>query len=306
MRTKQELDQLREQAVVLRRQGKSLRQIRAILGPMSNTTLHDALRGVPPPEWTRRPKAKDELRTQVRALRAQGMDYDEIVAALGVAKSTVSLWVRDLPVPARLSYTECRQRCAEGTRRYWAAERPAREARRATVRQAAATQIGDLTDREVLIAGAIAYWCEGAKSKPHRPSDRVMFINSDPALIRFFLRFLDATGTPRADLAFRVYIHESADKESARRFWIEVTGAPSESFRTPTIKRHNPKTVRKNVGEDYHGCLRIDVHRSADLYRKIEGWAAASMAGRRSAGQAEVASVPREPADTVTAARPVS
>jgi hypothetical protein len=65
--------------------------------------------------------------------------------------------------------------------------------------------------------------------------------------------------------------------ESAQRFWLEVTGASPDQFRTPTLKRHNPKTVRKNVGEDYHGCLRIDAHRSANLYRKIEGWAAGIM-----------------------------
>jgi hypothetical protein len=39
--------------------------------------------------------------------------------------------------------------------------------------------------------------------------------------------------------------------------------------------------MRKNVGENYHGCLRIDVYRGADLYRKIEGWAATGMAGSR-------------------------
>jgi hypothetical protein len=116
------------------------------------------------------------------------MDLEEIAVALGVAKSSVSLWVRDLPRPARLSYAEYR---------YWAAERPAREARRAAVRETAAAEIGDLTDRELLIAGAVAYWCEGGKSKPHRRSDRIIFTNSDPGLIRFFLRFLDAAGTPR-------------------------------------------------------------------------------------------------------------
>jgi transposase-like protein len=297
MRTPQQLDRLREQAVTLRRQGKSLRQIKEILGPMSNTTLHDALRGEPPPEWTRRPKARDDLRAKARELRGQGLSYDQIAAALGVSKSSVSLWVRDLPVPERLSYAECRKRSAEGAHRYWAAERPAREARRAAVRDAAAEQIGDLTHRELLIAGAIAYWCEGAKNKPHRRSDRVVFINSDPALIRFFLRFLDAAGIPATDLIFRVYIHESADMESAQKFWLEVSGAPPDRFRTPTMKRHNPKTVRKNVGEDYHGCLRIDVCRSADLYRKIEGWAGASMAAPLRRG---------ESADTVAGSRPVS
>ncbi|HWN63948.1 MAG TPA: hypothetical protein VNO25_25110 [Streptosporangiaceae bacterium] len=283
MRTPQELDHLRDQAILLRRQGKSLRQIKAILGPMSNATLHDALRGEPPPEWTRRPNAKDGLRARARELRDQGLDYEEIAAALGVAKGSVSLWVRDLPVPERLSYAECRKRSAEGARRYWAAERPVREASRAAVRDAAAAQIGSLTSRELLIAGAIAYWCEGAKSKSHRPSDRVTFINSDPDLIRFFLRFLDATGAARTDLSFRIYIHESADVASTQRFWLEITEAPADQFCTPTLKRHNPKTVRKNVGEDYHGCLRIDVRHGADLYRKIEGWAASSMGVTRAA-----------------------
>lgn len=104
-------------------------------------------------------------------------------------------------------------------------------------------------------------------------------MNSDPGLIRFFLRFLQITGTSKDDAIFRVYIHENADAESAQRFWLEVTGAPADQFRTPALKRHNPKTIRKNVGEDYHGCLRIDVRRSSSLYRRIEGWSAAIVDG---------------------------
>jgi hypothetical protein len=269
---------LRQRIVQLRREGKSRRQIKEIVGPMSNSTLDDALKGEPPPEWTRRARAKDDLRERARELRGQGLDYEEIAGVLGVSKSSVSLWVRDLPLPARLSYEECRKRADEGTRRYWAAERPVRAAARAATCEAAAAQIGPLTDREVVIAGAIAYWCEGGKSKPYSRSDRVIFINSDPALIRFFLRFLDVAGAPRASLRFRVYIHEKADVEAAQRFWQGVTGASADQFATPTLKRHNPVTVRKNVGETYRGCLRVDVNRSADLYRRIEGWAKASMA----------------------------
>ena len=268
---------LRARIVQLRREGRSRRQIKEILGTMSNSTLDDALKGEPPPEWTRRARAKDDLRERAGKLREQGLDYEEIAAALGVSKGSVSLWVRDLPRPARLSYEECRKRAADGARRYWAAERPVRAAARAATREAAAAQIGPLTNREVLIAGAIAYWCEGGKSKPYTRSDRVIFINSDPALILFFLRFLDVTGTPRHNVRFRVYIHENANVEAAQRFWLDVTGATADQFAIPTLKHHNPVTVRKNVGEAYRGCLRIDVHRSADLYRQIEGWAMASM-----------------------------
>jgi transposase len=278
MRTPEEKQALRARAVELRLAGKSLREIKQVLGPMSNATLHEALRGVPPPEWTRRPNAKDELRAKARELRGQGFDYEDIAAQLGVSKGSVSLWVRDLPVPERLSYQETRKRAAAGVQRYWEAERQVRDARRAAERDAAAAEIGTLTDREILIAGAIAYWCEGAKSKPHRRSEHVTFINSDPALIRFFLRFLQAVGVAAADLTFRVYIHEKADVQEADRFWIKATGAQPEQFRTATLKRHNPATVRKNTGESYHGCLRIDVRRSSDLYRKIEGWASATMA----------------------------
>ena len=144
----------------------------------------------------------------------------------------------------------------------------------------AAAEIGELTDRELLIAGAIAYWCEGTKSKPGRRRDRVVFINRDPALIQFFIRFLFAAGSTFEDLTFRVYIHENADAKLTELFWLKVTGARPEQFLRPVLKRHRPTTVRKNVGEGYHGCLRIDVRRSSDLYHKIEGWASAITANR--------------------------
>lgn len=128
MRSTEELLQLKERAIVLRRAGKSCRQIKEALGSMSNATLSWALQGEPPPEWTWRPNAKDAVRAKARGLRAQGLDYEEIAAALRVSKGSVSLWVRDMPRPPHLSYKESRKRSAEGVRRYWATEGPRREA----------------------------------------------------------------------------------------------------------------------------------------------------------------------------------
>jgi hypothetical protein len=270
--------ELREQAIALRRAGRSRREIKELLGITGGETLNEALKGEPPQPWNVRPNAKDAERAKARELCLRGMNYNQIASVLGVSKSSVSLWVRDLPRPEPLSYEECRRRAAEGVRRYWAAERPIREARRQAARAAAAAQVGELSDREVLIAGAIAYWCEGAKNKPYRRGDQVLFMNSDPALIRFYLRFLSVAGIEPGRLRCRVQIHESADIEAAQQFWLGVTGLAAAQFRRPALKRHNPRTVRKNTGDDYHGCLRVDVRRSADLYRKIEGWAAAAMA----------------------------
>jgi transposase len=270
-------EQRREQAIALRRAGRSRREIKEILDITSNETLDKALKGEPPPAWTRRPRAKDELRARARELRQQGFAYHQIATELGVSKSSISHWVSDMPWPERLSYEECRKRSAEGSRRYWEAERPVREAQSEAVRATAAAEIGPLTNREILIAGAVAYWCEGGKSKPHRRAERVNFINSDPGVILLFLRFLRVAGIGLERLVFRIYIHQTADVATAEQFWRTVTGAHPSQFYRAVLKAHNPKTVRKNVGNDYHGCLRIDVLQSADLYRKIEGWVRAAM-----------------------------
>src|SRR5579859_152459 len=273
MRTPDELRQLKDRAIAMRRAGLSRRQIREALGPIGSDTLTRALQGEPPPGWTRRPRAKDNIRAQARELREMGLDYEQTAAELNVSKGSVSLWVRDMPIPPHLSVKESRKRSAEGVRRLWAAKRPIRDAARAGVISAASLEIGELSDREVLIAGAIAYWCEGSKSKPWRTDDQVAFTNSDPGLIRFFLRFLHTVGVEPNRLTYRVLIHENADARAAERFWSDVTRAELARFRKPTLKRHNPKTVRKNVGEDYHGCLVVRVLRSAELYQRIAGGA---------------------------------
>jgi hypothetical protein len=207
--------------------------------------------------------------------------------------------------PARLSYEECRRRQAAGVRRYWDAERGIREAEREGARANAAARIGALSDREILIAGAIAYWCEGSKNKPYHRADRVIFMNSDPALISFFIRFLDIAGVARERLVCRVMIHETADAQAAQKFWLDVTGLDPAQFRRPSLKRHNPRTVRKNTGDGYHGCLRLEVLRGAGLYREIEGWVRAAFTGPDTAitGSDNVA---RSPARTMLPARHTS
>jgi hypothetical protein len=248
-------------------------------GVRDNRALAKALRGVQPQPWTRRPRAKDDLRDNARALRARGYTYLEIVAELSVSKGSVSWWCRDMPRVGRLSNEEIRRRNSAGVSAFWAEESPRREARRQAVSDQAAAEIGPLMDREVIIAGAVAYWCEGAKNKSYRRFDNdVAFINSDPRLISFFLRFLAVAGIERDRICCRVSIHESADVDGAERFWQQITGLPQDQFRRPTLKRHNPATVRKNTGDDYHGCLIVRVLGAAELYRKIEGWASAVMA----------------------------
>ncbi|MDH6569805.1 transcriptional regulator with XRE-family HTH domain [Streptomyces sp. SAI-117] len=264
-----DFDGLRERAVALRRQGHSLRQIRDELKIFNNDILQRLVKGEPPPEWTKRPNAKDDLRARARELRLQGWTYDRIEAELGCSRSSVSLWVRDLPKPERRDPTEQAKLAA---RKRWEHELAVRDEQRRETKAAAEKEIGDLSERELFVAGIALYWAEGTKDKPYARRERVTFVNSDPDMIRLFLSWLDLLGVGRDDIKYRVMIHESADVGAAEQYWAELVEADPGSFGKTTLKQHNPKTVRKNTGETYRGCLVLTVRRSAELYRRIEGW----------------------------------
>lgn len=76
---------LRTQAVALRREGLSRRRIRDRLHVDNNDLLNRLLQGEPAPEWTKRPRAKDDVRAKARELRLQGMTYDSRVPTSTVA-----------------------------------------------------------------------------------------------------------------------------------------------------------------------------------------------------------------------------
>jgi hypothetical protein len=242
------------------------------LGIRSNRAIGEWIADLPRPEWTLRPKAKDDLRERAVAMRLDGKTYREISEALGISRASCSLWLREIPLSeAQRERVNARTAGAYLTRA--ATMRRRTDRIDAEIRAAAAAEIGGVSQRELFIAGVIAYWAEGSKPKPwSRATPQVQFINSDPSMIRFFLRWLAGLGIGKDHIDVRVAIHESADIEGAVRFWSRVVGIPEAEFQRTTLKRHNPKTVRKNTGSRYVGCLTIKVRRSSRLLRQITGW----------------------------------
>ncbi|MGH2663787.1 MAG: helix-turn-helix domain-containing protein [Actinomycetota bacterium] len=262
----------REQARNLRRQGHSLSQIATTMGLKSaGGVLGRWLKGVPPPEWTKRPRAKDGIREEAVRLRRQGRSYREIEKILGVSKSSLSLWLKDVPLTAEhrqaLSdrWRDVNQRRADSIH-------AASRARHQGLIDEAAAQIGPLSERDLFLAGVVAYWAEGSKTKPWGSRRSVDFTNSDPHLVTLFLLWLRLMAIPHEDLTFRLHIHETADVNAALRFWSKVVDVPPNQFLRTTLKHHNPRTNRKNVGREYRGCLVVRVRRSLDLNARIEGW----------------------------------
>lgn len=264
-------------------EGLSSKQIRERLGVDKNR-LQYWLAGLSTSQGLR-PNARDDLKAEARRMRTDGHSYSEIVAAIGASQSSVSLWVRDIPV----SDPEVSPGWTESARLRRATNLAAKHARRDAARLAAQQELrqelGPFDKRDVLIAGAIAYWCEGAKVKPWRPNDaQVVFTNTDPRLIRTFLDYLAVVPVKHGGPVFYVHIHETADDESAKQFWCAQLGIDPSDFLRTLWKRHNPKTVRKNVSTDYHGCLVVRVRKARELYWYTENLAKAVMAGMSDAG----------------------
>ncbi|MBA2323672.1 MAG: hypothetical protein H0V92_06575 [Pseudonocardiales bacterium] len=155
--------------------------------------------------------------------------------------------------------------------RRWERTLAVREVERQAVKTASASWVGALSDRELELIAVTAYWCEGAKDKAYARREKVRFINSDPGIVLLFLEFLRRRGFNWPDLYMALSIHESADIPAAERWWAETVGADVSDFAKPTIKRHRPRTNRKNTGQEYVGCFYVAVRGSRTLYQQIEG-----------------------------------
>lgn len=262
----------RELAGQLRLAGLSRSQIAAAMGlHTGGQALSQWLRDVPPPEWTRPPRANDDLRAKAVAMRKEGRSYREIRNVVGVSKSTLSLWLRDIPLTDE-QQRALALRSPQGASSRARAVRASAAQRRARIQSEARAQIAELSESELFVAGVVAYWAEGTKNKPWGRGQSVKFMNSDPELIRLFLAWLRLIGVSGDRLIFRIHIHESADASEALAFWSGVVDAPTTQFGSCTLKRHKPTTVRKNVGPDYRGCLQVYVRSSATLNLRIAGW----------------------------------
>jgi transcriptional regulator with XRE-family HTH domain len=192
---------------------------------------------------------------QARAMRAEGMTLVEIAEALGVAKSSVSLWVRDVVFTPRP-----RQRPTfVAPNRLHIAKLAEIEACDGEGRE----RIGVLSDDAFLAAGAALYAGEGTKR-----DGQVCFANSDAAMMRFFAAwFRRYFEIDEARLRVRVYLHQGLDLDAAHAHWSDVTGVPLEQFRAPYRAEADP-TIRSNKHE--HGCAYL-LYACSRTHRRIMG-----------------------------------
>ena len=206
-------------------------------------------------------RAKTQERAEARRMRQDdGASLQTIVAALGVSKSSVSAWVRDIELTAE--------------------QQDLLAARNVTVNQALASRVGQRIfarkkrmawqeegrmaaqqGEPLHVMGCMLYWGEGSKKR-----NVVGLTNSSPALLSTFISFLrhyfDVDDEDCA-LYLSFYTDNGLTQHEIESHWLQVLDLPTSCLRKPVTDRRPRSGITINRRLPYGMCNlylgRVDV-----------------------------------------------
>ncbi|MEP1123538.1 MAG: hypothetical protein ABJH68_06580 [Ilumatobacter sp.] len=194
-------------------------------------------------------------RARARELRAEAWTLAEIAAELGVAKGSVSVWVRDVEFVAK---PRNRNRTGDSPHPMTVRKQAELEDCRRRGQEFAATA----TDRDLYIWGLAMYHGEGSKTEASgfqlaNTSDEIV-----AAFVTWMRRFFEIEETR---LRASLYLHEGLDEAAAVAHWSHITGIPPGQF-TKTYRPSRPAGHKTSKHE--HGCVSIRYH-DISLFRRV-------------------------------------
>ena len=208
---------------------------------------------------------KTEARDEARRLRLEGASITEIEHALGVARSSVSRWVRDVELGP-----EAHARLIERVRLgpIVAGERKAAVAR--TIRQSYQDEGRRLAQERdaTYAAGCMLYWAEGAKGR-----NAVQLVNSDPELVACFTAFLRQhfdVKAKRMTLKCNLFADHLVRQHEIEDFWLDRLELGRDSLRRSTVNTYSKYSQKKRKNKLPYGTATIRVH-STRIVQTIYG-----------------------------------
>lgn len=211
---------------------------------------------------------KLKLKSKARELRKKGLSVKEIQRKLGVSRSSVSLWVRDIKLNKKQLeklYLNKRTGALKGSIIAATNKIKKREELTQRLMREGMKEVGILSKRDRFVVGIAMYFAEGDKTDRH-----VAFSNSNPQSIKFMIDWLrEFCKVPEARFRGSLYLHDNLDEKKAKRFWSELTKIPLSQFTKTYIVKNNPRRLRKT--KNPYGVFRVRVS-DVNLHRKIMGW----------------------------------
>ena len=208
-------------------------------------------------------------RNRARKLRRQGLSIRGISLKIKCAKSSVSGWVRDIPLTTqqieRLKSNQDKGRAKaanhpNSSRLRW-------EKIRNEISQKAKDDIPDKCSlKNLKFIGVALYWAEGYTAT----RNSFVFANCDPGMIKLMMRFLKhVCKIPNSKLRGQVNIHPHLNIFSAQRYWSKVGNIPLRQFYKPLLAVSKASKQKRNTLP--YGTFRIVIS-DVILCSKIKGW----------------------------------
>ncbi len=218
-------------------------------------------------------------RVQAHDLRLRGMSYNEIRLKLGVPKSTLSSWLRDVPLPE-----EAKGRIDEKSRlgvvnglikRNKEQTSRAQEKARA-IRDGAAREIHAHVRNNLSLIGIVLYWAEGYKrlrvtNGIERTGHAISFVNADPEAVRIFVRFLiEVLHVDKEDIRINMRLYKTIDEQGAKKYWQKVTSLSDMNFRSKTTYLVSGASKGKRpINRLPYGTLQVEVYDTEKFHRLL-------------------------------------
>lgn len=214
------------------------------------------------------------------ALRFRGYSYNEIQKCLGIPKGTLSGWFSGL-VLSEKAQNRLKKRVQDGSlkgliKRNKLQTHKARQLAR-SIRYIATREINYLSQRELLLIGTALYWAEGykksiVKNGRELTSHTISFSNSDPVMIKLFLKFLkDILGIEEIKIHAHVRIFQHLNETTTFNYWHKVTGLPKENFYKFYYGISKSSGGKRPYNRLPYGTIQLVVG-DTKKFHKIMGW----------------------------------
>ncbi|MEI8339209.1 MAG: helix-turn-helix domain-containing protein [bacterium] len=180
-------------------------------------------------------------------LRKNGMSYGQIKEKLGLSKSTLSGWLKNIPL-SNEDIKKLKVLDSQRIEKYINTMKLKRESRLNNVFDKVSCDIGKITQRELFMMGFCLYWGEGGKVNKAMLS----FTNTDPNMIKYFIKWAtECLGVERKKLYAILQLYKDMNIEESVKYWSKELKLPVEQFGKPYIKdsRLSDLTYKSGFGK---------------------------------------------------------
>jgi len=204
---------------------------------------------------------KQILKEKAIELRKAGWSYNMIVDEIGVSKSSLSLWLREIPYKPNKAVEK---RVNDSLLAFVMSRHEVKMNSFKRAQNDARQQLGTLSKRDLLMLGLGLYIGEGAKR-----DELVHIMNSDPDVMRLTLEWIrKILEVPNKHLQLVLHIYPDNSELEAKKYWSGITGIPFSQYGKTQIDRRINKSVAKRRKLPY-GTAHVKVRARGILCRNV-------------------------------------